>query len=58
MDSNTKGTNAKLTAVHLVLYLDSELGSAVCHLYCNSKYYHSSSEAHLEPCQISMIELF
>ena len=29
-----------------------------CHLYCNSKYYHSSSEAYLEPCQISMIELF
>ena len=58
MDNNTKWTNAKLTAVHLVLYLDSELGSAVCHLYCNSKYYSSSSEAHLEPCQISMIKLF
>ena len=28
------------------------------HLYCNSKYYHSSSETYLEPCQISMIELF
>ena len=29
-----------------------------CHLYCNSRYYHSSSEAYLEPCQISMIEFF
>ena len=29
-----------------------------CHLYCDSKYYHSSSEAYLQPCQISMIELF
>ena len=29
-----------------------------CHLYCNSKYYHSSSEVYLEPCQISMIEHF
>ena len=28
------------------------------HLYCNCKYYHSSSEAYLEPCQISMIEFF
>ena len=23
-----------------------------CHLYCNSKYSHSSSEAYLEPCQL------
>ena len=29
-----------------------------CHLYFDSKYYHSSSEAYLQPCQISMIELF
>ena len=28
-----------------------------CHLYCNSKYYHSSSEAYLESCQTSMMEL-
>ena len=24
-----------------------------CHLYCNSKYYHSSSEAYLDRCHIS-----
>ena len=29
-----------------------------CHLYGDSKYYHSSSEAYLEPCQISTIEPF
>ena len=29
-----------------------------CHLYCNSKYYHSSSEVYVEPCEISIIELF
>ena len=28
------------------------------HLYCNSKYYHSSWEAYLEPYQISIVELF
>ena len=42
-------------SVHLVLYLDPEL---YFHLYCNSKYYHSSSDAYLEPYQIFMTEPF
>ena len=44
-------------AVHLVLYLDSQRESAVCYLYCRSKYYQSNSEASLEICQMFMIEL-
>ena len=27
-------------------------------LYCNSKYYHSSSDAYLEPCRTFIMELF
>ena len=28
------------------------------HLYCKSKYFFNSSEAYLEPCQITMKEIF
>ena len=46
-------------AIHLVLYLDLWARMYfISDMYCNSKYYHSSSEAYLQPCRISMIELF
>ena len=38
-----------------VSYRTPLVAASNCHLYCNSKYYHSSSEAYLEPCQIFMI---
>ena len=55
-------TNGKIKLV-THFYLFSTLleylsqGVLYFHLYCNRKYYHSSSEACLEPRQISVIEI-